>query len=199
MPAWVSALKVSELARPLALVVAVHEATAVPPVARQVPPLVEAKTCRWPRVVAGAVKVTVAPETGLPKASVTWATSGLVKAVLTVVDWAAPEETAMVVAVPALLVSEKVGGVVSPEALVATADGTGRVVGGEGRGAGVTRGVGGHQAGRERGVVAARAGAEGARGARGRCGEGHDHVRDRVAEAVDDVDAERRRVGGAHA
>ena len=52
--------------------------------------------------------------------SVTWATNGLVKAVLTVADWVAPEETAMVVAVPALLVSEKVGGVVSPEALVVT-------------------------------------------------------------------------------
>ena len=31
-------------------------------------------------------------------------------AVLTVVDWAAPEEAAMVVAVPAVLVSEKLSG-----------------------------------------------------------------------------------------
>jgi hypothetical protein len=87
----VSALKVSELARPVALVVAVHEATAVPPLERQVPPLVEAKTVPLAPVAAGAVKVTVAPETGLPKLSVTRATNGLVKAVLTVVDWAAPE------------------------------------------------------------------------------------------------------------
>ena len=105
-----SAVKVSELARPVALVVAVHEATAVPPVARQVPPLVEAKTVPLAPVVAGAVKVTVAPETGLPKESVTSATNGLVKAVLTVVVWAPPEETAMVAAVPALLVSEKLTG-----------------------------------------------------------------------------------------
>ena len=59
-------MKVSELARPVALVVAVHEATAVPPVAKQVPPLVVAKTVPLAPLVAGAVKVTVAPETGLP-------------------------------------------------------------------------------------------------------------------------------------
>ena len=84
-------MKVRELARPVALVVAVHEATAVPPLARQVPPLVEAKTVPLAPLVAGAVKVTVAPETGLAKASVTWAMSGLVKAVLTVADCPAPE------------------------------------------------------------------------------------------------------------
>ena len=100
-----SAVKVSELARPVALVVAVHEATAVPPVARQVPPLVEAKTVPLAPVAAGAVKVTVAPETGLPKASVTSATKGLVKAVLTAPDWPAPEETAMVVGVPPVMTS----------------------------------------------------------------------------------------------
>ena len=66
VPAWVSALKVSELARPVALVVLVHEATGVPPVARQVPPLVVAKKVPLAPVAAGAVKVTVAPETGLP-------------------------------------------------------------------------------------------------------------------------------------
>ena len=59
-------MKVSELASPVALVVAVHEATAVPPVARHVPPLVVAKSVPLAPVVAGAVKVTVAPETGLP-------------------------------------------------------------------------------------------------------------------------------------
>ena len=66
VPAWVSAVKVSELARPVALVVLVHEATGVPPVARQVPPLVVAKKVPLAPVAAGAVKVTVAPETGLP-------------------------------------------------------------------------------------------------------------------------------------
>ena len=45
---------------------AVHEATAVPPLARQVPPLVVAKNVPLAPVAAGAVKVTVAPETGLP-------------------------------------------------------------------------------------------------------------------------------------
>ena len=34
----------------------------------------------------------------------------MVKAVLTVADWVAPEETAMVVAVPPVLVSEKLTG-----------------------------------------------------------------------------------------
>ena len=89
-------MKVSELARPVALVVAVHEATAVPPVARQVPPFVVARKVPLAPVAAGAVKVTVAPETGLPKVSVTWARSGFVKAVLTVADWLAPDEMAMV-------------------------------------------------------------------------------------------------------
>jgi len=62
----VSALKLSELARPVALVVAVQLATAVPPVAKQVPPLAEANKVPLAPLVAGAVKVTVAPETGLP-------------------------------------------------------------------------------------------------------------------------------------
>jgi hypothetical protein len=53
----------------------------------------------------GAVKSTLAPETGLPWVSVTRATSGLVKAVATVADWPAPEETAMVVAVPDVTVT----------------------------------------------------------------------------------------------
>jgi hypothetical protein len=48
----------------------------------------------------GAVKVTVAPETGLPWVSVT---SGFVNAVATVVDWLAPDDRTMVVAVPAVL------------------------------------------------------------------------------------------------
>jgi len=114
-------LKVSELARPVALVVAVHEATAVPPEARQVPPLVEAKTVPLAPLVAGAVKVTVAPETGLPKLSVTRATNGLVKAALTVPVWAAPEETAIVVGRPAVFVSEKLTGLgVVPAEVAAT-------------------------------------------------------------------------------
>ena len=108
----VSALRVSELARPVALVVAVHEATVQPPVARQVPPLVEAKTVRcWRRWPPGR-QVTVTPETGLPKLSVTSATAGLVKVVLASRSGLPPAEVAMVVARPAVFVSEKAGGVV---------------------------------------------------------------------------------------
>ena len=58
----------------------------------------------------GAVKVTVAPETGLEEPSVTRATSGFVKFVLTVVVWLPPDEMAIVAAVPAVLVSEKLSG-----------------------------------------------------------------------------------------
>jgi len=63
-PAVVLAVKVSELARPPVLVVAVHEATAEPPVERQVPPFDAAKKVPL-GPLEGAVKVTVAPETGL--------------------------------------------------------------------------------------------------------------------------------------
>ena len=58
----------------------------------------------------GAVKVTVAPETGLEELSVTRATSGFVNFVLTVVVWLPPDEMAIVAAVPAVLVSEKLSG-----------------------------------------------------------------------------------------
>ena len=51
----------------------------------------------------GGVKVTVAPEIGLPLASVTKATSGLVKAAPIVADCPEPDETAMVLAVPAVM------------------------------------------------------------------------------------------------
>ncbi len=49
------------------------------PVTAVLPPVIDADA-----PVAGGVKVTVAPETGLPKESVTVATKGLVKAVPTV-------------------------------------------------------------------------------------------------------------------
>ena len=41
--------------------------------------------------MAGAVKVTVAPETGLLNWSTSWTTSGLANAVLTVALWGLPE------------------------------------------------------------------------------------------------------------
>ena len=56
----------------------------------------------------GAVNVTVAPETALPYWSVTVATSGLVKAVLTGAVCPEPDVMAIVLAAPATLVSGKV-------------------------------------------------------------------------------------------
>ena len=41
--------------------------------------------------LAGAVKVTVAPVTGLPNWSTSWTTSGMAKAVPTVALWGVPE------------------------------------------------------------------------------------------------------------
>ena len=49
----------------------------------------------------GAVNTTVAPETGLPSASVTIATSGLANAAPWVADWAEPETTVIDAGVPA--------------------------------------------------------------------------------------------------
>ena len=74
----VLAVKVDEVAMAVGVVAAVE--VAVAEVLEKVP---EAP-------LAGAVKVTVAPETGLPYWSVTVATSGLVKAVLTVALWPCP-------------------------------------------------------------------------------------------------------------
>ena len=55
--------------------------------------------------LAGPAKVTAAPGTGLPKASVTVATSGLAKAVLTVAVCPDPEVAVIVVAAPAVMVT----------------------------------------------------------------------------------------------
>ena len=86
MPAVVLAVRAPEVARPLALVTAV------------LPPLMVAEAPE-----PGGVKVTVAPEIGLPLASVTRATSGLVKAAPTVADCPEPDETAVVLAAPAVM------------------------------------------------------------------------------------------------
>ena len=68
----VLAVKTDEVARPLELVVTTHF------VEVGLPPLQEAKVPDAPEV--GALKVTLAPATGLPCESVTLTTSGLAKA-----------------------------------------------------------------------------------------------------------------------
>jgi hypothetical protein len=62
----------------------------------------------------GALKVTDAPETGLPNASVTWATSALANAVLTVADWPPPETVVMLLAAAGVIVTEVVPQLVEP-------------------------------------------------------------------------------------
>jgi hypothetical protein len=57
--------------------------------------------------LAGAVKVTVAPLTGLLNWSVTVATSGLAKAEATVALWGLPDVTVIVFAAPEVFVSTK--------------------------------------------------------------------------------------------
>ena len=74
----------------------------------QLPPL--AKVTEAP--LEGAEKVTLAPDTSLPNWSVTVATSGLVKAVLTWADCPEPELSVMVAGGPAVMV-----GVAAPQAL----------------------------------------------------------------------------------
>src|ERR1041385_5878223 len=81
----------------------------VPPVTTVAPPVREA-----PAPLPGAAKVTVAPETGLPKASRTVGTSGLLKAVLTVAFCPEPEVSTMLAAAPAVLVRLKDAGVATP-------------------------------------------------------------------------------------
>jgi hypothetical protein len=51
----------------------------------------------------GAVKVTEVPDTRLPFVSVTVATSGFANAAPTLADWGEPKVTAIVVAVPAVM------------------------------------------------------------------------------------------------
>ena len=70
--------------------------------------------------LAGGVKVTVTPETGLPYWSVTVATSGLAKAVATVALWPLPEVAVTVWAAPARLVMEKLIVGVAPVAEATT-------------------------------------------------------------------------------
>ncbi len=69
----------------------------------------------------GGVKVTETPATGLPLPSFTIATSAAPNAVLTVVLWPPPALAVMVVAAPAVLVSEKLAGAETPTAEAATA------------------------------------------------------------------------------
>ena len=71
-------------------------------------------------VLAGAVYVTDAPETGLPKASLTVTTSGLAKAVFTVALCGDPEATTMLLAAPAVLVRVNEAGVPTPLAVAVT-------------------------------------------------------------------------------
>ena len=64
--------------------------------------------------LAGAEKVTLAPGTGLPNASVTVVASGLVKPVLTSVDCPEPELSVMVAGGPTVIVSGAVPQVLVP-------------------------------------------------------------------------------------
>jgi hypothetical protein len=68
----------------------------------------------------GAVNVTLAPDTALPKLSVTVATKALPNAVFTVVLWPEPDVTAMFAAAPATFVSLKVAAVLTPLAAAFT-------------------------------------------------------------------------------
>jgi hypothetical protein len=68
-------------------------------------------------LLAGAVKLTVTPETGLPWVSVTSAMSG-VEAPPTTTDCGVPETTLRLVAAPAVFVSAKVTGEAPPSEAV---------------------------------------------------------------------------------
>src|SRR5947199_268780 len=68
----------------------------------------------------GAANVTLTPDTGLPNWSVTVATNGLVKVVLTVALWPGTEVTTMLVAAPAVLVRAKEAGVPTPLVVAVT-------------------------------------------------------------------------------
>lgn len=70
---------------------------------------------------AGAVNVTVTPDTGLPPASFTTATSGLPKGVLTFALCPLPLTTVMLAADPAVLVKENEAGVAMFAAVALTA------------------------------------------------------------------------------
>ncbi len=63
---------------------------------------------------AGAVKVTLAPETKLPPASFTVATNGLLNAWLTCALWPLPDIAVMVAGAPTVFVRVKEAAVVTP-------------------------------------------------------------------------------------
>jgi hypothetical protein len=98
------AVKVAEVATPLALVVAVLTPPANVPLA----PL------------AGALKVTVTPLTGLPPLSFTVATRGAAKAALIVALCGVPLVAAMLAALPVVLVKEKFAGLATPATVAVT-------------------------------------------------------------------------------
>jgi hypothetical protein len=70
--------------------------------------------------LAGAVKVTTTPLTGLLPASLTVACSAVANAVLTVALCGVPAEAVMLAAVPAVFVRLKLAGVATPETLAVT-------------------------------------------------------------------------------
>jgi len=98
------AVKVADVATPLAFVVAVLTPPANVPLA----PL------------PGAVNVTTTPLTGLFPASVTVTTRAAAKAMLTVALWPDPLVTATLAAAPAVFVSEKFAAVATPDTVAAT-------------------------------------------------------------------------------
>jgi hypothetical protein len=101
----VLAVNTAEVATPLALVTAVFTPPANVPLAP---------------VWAGAVNVTVTPETGLLLASFTVACSAVVNAVLIVAVCGVPAVAVIVAADPALLVRAKLAAVVTPDTDAAT-------------------------------------------------------------------------------
>src|SRR6266478_2125367 len=98
------AVNIAEVATPLALVIAVFAPPANVPLAP---------------VCAGAVNVTVAPETGLLLASFTVACSAVVNAVLIVAVCGVPA-VAVIAAGAAVLVRAKLAAVATPDADAAT-------------------------------------------------------------------------------
>src|SRR5215471_21168785 len=98
------AVKVAEVATPLALVVAVFTPPAKVPLA----PL------------TGAVKVTTTPLSGFPPLSFTVATSGAANAVPIVALCGVPLVATMEAAVPGLFVSEKFAGIATPATVAVT-------------------------------------------------------------------------------
>jgi hypothetical protein len=73
-----------------------------------------------PAPLPGAVKVTVAPPTGLAYESLTDTCREVENAVLTVVLCGVPALAVTIAATPALLVSEKLAGVEAPTAVAVT-------------------------------------------------------------------------------